>query len=151
LTELVKLDADVVNTEILSTENLDDTVVLTLHIPTDLDYFKGHFDQAPILAGVVQLHWAAEYTKQYLNMATTDVMDIQVLKFQEMILPGHEVVLTLTKKSTEKVLFSYKSIMTNGDVKSHSSGRLIFAEVIIDPEIIIDPEVIIDHSAAGEA
>ncbi|WP_017221270.1 hypothetical protein [Moritella dasanensis] len=127
MTELVKVDADVVNTEILSTENLDDTVVLTLHIPTNLDYFKGHFDQAPILAGVVQLHWAAEYAKQYLNMATTDVMDIQVLKFQEMILPGHEVVLTLTKKSTEKVLFSYKSIMPNGDVKSHSSGRLIFA------------------------
>jgi 3-hydroxymyristoyl/3-hydroxydecanoyl-(acyl carrier protein) dehydratase len=122
LTELVKVDARILN-EVLS----DDCAVLALHIPTDLDYFKGHFDQAPILAGVVQLHWAAEFAQQYLDIAPTDVMDIQVLKFQEMILPGHEVVLTLTKKSTEKVLFSYQSTMQNGDVKSHSSGRLIFA------------------------
>jgi len=83
---------------------------------------------------VVQLHWAAEYAQQYLNMGGAEVMDIQVLKFQEMILPGQNVVLTLTKKSTEKVLFSYQSCeqlsVPNGDVKSHSSGRLIFAEAV---------------------
>jgi len=133
LTDLVKVDATIlstefVNTESSSAENADESVVLTLHIPKDLDYFKGHFDQAPILAGVVQLHWAAEYAQQYLNIGAADVMDIQVLKFQEMILPGHDVVLTLTKKSAEKVLFSYQSTAASGDIKSHSSGRLIFAE-----------------------
>lgn len=112
----------------MNTTVTDETAVLTLHIPKDLDYFKGHFDQAPILAGVVQLHWAAEYAQQYLNIGTAEVMDIQVLKFQEMILPEQNVVLTLTKKSAEKVLFSYQSTAVNGDIKSHSSGRLIFAE-----------------------
>ncbi|PKH07074.1 hypothetical protein [Moritella sp. Urea-trap-13] len=130
MTELVKVNATILS-KVLNTglnKGLsEDSAILTLHIPTDLDYFKGHFDQAPILAGVVQLHWAAELAQQYLDIAPTDVMGIQVLKFQEMILPGHEVVLTLTKKSTEKVLFSYQSTMANGDVKSHSSGRLIFA------------------------
>ncbi|QFI36998.1 hypothetical protein FR932_03725 [Moritella marina ATCC 15381] len=134
MTELVKVHATILN-EVLS----EDCAILTLHIPTDLDYFKGHFDQAPILAGVVQLHWAAELAQQYLDIAATDVMDIQVLKFQEMILPGHEVVLTLTKKSPEKVLFSYQSSYpsndqsstVNGAVKSHSSGRLIFAEATL--------------------
>jgi len=138
LTELVKVDATILSTAFPNTNNLktegvespDSTVVLTLHIPTDLDYFKGHFDQAPILAGVVQLHWAVEYAKQYLSMGTADVMNIQVLKFQEMILPGQNVVLTLTKKSAEKVLFSYQSTTSNGDIKSHSSGRLIFAETV---------------------
>ena len=130
MTELVKVDATILSTEFLNTKNPDDKVVLTLHIPTDLDYFKGHFDQAPILAGVVQLHWAAEYAKQYLSMGTADVMNIQVLKFQEMILPGQNVVLTLTKKSAEKVLFSYQSTTASGDIKSHSSGRLIFAEAV---------------------
>ncbi|QUM85765.1 MULTISPECIES: hypothetical protein [unclassified Moritella] len=130
MTELVKVDATILSTEFLNTKNPDDKVVLTLHIPTDLDYFKGHFDQAPILAGVVQLHWAVEYAKQYLSMGTADVMNIQVLKFQEMILPGQDVVLTLTKKSAEKVLFSYQSTTSNGDIKSHSSGRLIFAETV---------------------
>jgi len=129
LTELVKVDA-----KILSKTLSDESAVLTLHIPTDLDYFKGHFDQAPILAGVVQLHWAVEFAQQYLDISAADVMDIQVLKFQEMILPGQNVVLTLIKKSTEKVLFSYQSCeqlsVPNGDVKSHSSGRLIFAETV---------------------
>lgn len=128
MTELVKVNANILNTELS-----DDSAVLTLHIPTDLDYFKGHFDQAPILAGVVQLHWAVEYTQQFLSMGSADVMDMQVLKFQEMILPGQDVVLTLTKKSPEKVLFSYQSStpsnIDKGEVKSHSSGRLIFAAV----------------------
>lgn len=134
MTELVKVDATILSTAFLNTDSPNDAVALTLNIPTDLDYFKGHFDQAPILAGVVQLHWAAEYAKQYLNMGAADVMNIQVLKFQEMILPGQDVVLTLTKKSAEKVLFSYQSTTPNGDIKSHSSGRLIFAEVISNSE-----------------
>jgi len=28
------------------------------------------------------------------------------------------------------VLFSYQSTTSNGDIKSHSSGRLIFAETV---------------------
>ena len=128
MTELVKVNATILNKEILSTESIDDTAILTLHIPKDLDYFNGHFDQAPILAGVVQLHWAVVYAQQNLAISAADVMDIHVLKFQEMILPGQDVVLTLTKKSAEKVLFSYQSTAPNGEVKSHSSGRLIFAE-----------------------
>ncbi|GIC76885.1 hypothetical protein [Moritella sp. F3] len=145
MTELVK-----VNATILSKVLSEDCAVLILHIPTDLDYFKGHFDQAPILAGVVQLHWAAEFAQQYLDIAATDVMDIQVLKFQEMILPGHEVVLTLTKKSTEKVLFSYQSTMANGEVKSHSSGRLIFASADVAENALTKPKAL-TKSEAGEA
>ena len=137
MTELVKVDARILN-KVLS----DESAVLTLHIPADLDYFKGHFDQAPILAGVVQLHWAAKFAQQYLDISATDVMDIQVLKFQEMILPGQEVVLTLTKKSTEKVLFSYQSTTPNGDTKSNSSGRLIFAETAVHH--------VLEDSKAGE-
>ncbi|QUM76040.1 hypothetical protein HWV00_07290 [Moritella sp. 24] len=131
MTELVKVNAEILNVERVSVESLDDTVVLSLHIPTDLDYFKGHFDQAPILAGVVQLHWAAEFARQYLDVNTGEVMDIQVLKFQEMILPGKDIVLKLTKKTAEKVLFSYQSAeqdSQSGAIKSHSSGRLIFAD-----------------------
>ncbi|SQD76644.1 ApeI family dehydratase [Moritella yayanosii] len=149
MTELVKVDARILN-KVLS----DKSAVLTLHIPADLDYFKGHFDQAPILAGVVQLHWAVEYARQYLNMGVADVMDIKVLKFQEMILPGQDVVLTLTKKSTEKVLFSYQSSvqsrMANGDIKSYSSGRLIFAETAVHPVLEEITLTISEDNKAGE-
>jgi len=131
LTELVKVHAQILNNAFVSIDSLDDCAVLTLHIPIDLDYFNGHFESAPILAGVVQLHWAVEYARQYLNIGAADVMEIQVLKFKEMILPGQDVVLTLTKKSAVKVLFSYQSTMANGDIKSHSSGRLIFADATL--------------------
>lgn len=145
MTELVKVDARILN-KVLS----DESAVLTLHIPADLDYFKGHFDQAPILAGVVQLHWAAKFAQQYLDISATDVMDIQVLKFQEMILPGQEVVLTLTKKSTEKVLFSYQSTAPNGDIKSNASGRLIFAETAVHPILEEITPTISEDNKAGE-
>ncbi|EDM68727.1 putative orphan protein [Moritella sp. PE36] len=145
MTELVKVDARILN-KVLS----DESAVLTLHIPADLDYFKGHFDQAPILAGVVQLHWAAKFAQQYLDISATDVMDIQVLKFQEMILPGQEVVLTLTKKSTEKVLFSYQSTTPNGDIKSNSSGRLIFAETAVNHVLEEITLTISEDNKAGE-
>lgn len=145
MTELVKVDARILN-KVLS----DESAVLTLHIPVDLDYFKGHFDQAPILAGVVQLHWAAKFAQQYLDISATDVMDIQVLKFQEMILPGQEVVLTLTKKSTEKVLFSYQSKTPNGDIKSNSSGRLIFSETAVHHVLEEITLTISEDNKAGE-
>lgn len=145
MTELVKVDARILN-KVLS----DESAVLTLHIPADLDYFKGHFDQARILAGVVQLHWAAKFAQQYLDISATDVMDIQVLKFQEMILPGQEVVLTLTKKSTEKVLFSYQSTTPNGDIKSNSSGRLIFAETAVNHVLEEITLTISEDNKAGE-
>jgi len=55
LTDLKKLWPDIIS------ESCDgDSVVLKCFIPQDLDYFNGHFPQTPILAGVVQLHWAVE-------------------------------------------------------------------------------------------
>lgn len=117
MTELIKVDPIVIKTL-----QLDDGVELTLHVPEDLNYFNGHFDKAPILAGVVQLHWAVEFAKANLAISDTEVADIQVLKFQEVIKPGLDLVLTLTKKSALKVLFSYHSA-----TKQHSSGRIVLA------------------------
>lgn len=126
MTKLIKIDPI-----IIGTRQLDDGVVLTLHIPKDLDYFNGHFDDAPILAGVVQLHWAVQFAKVNLAISDTDVMDIQVLKFQEVIKPEQTLELTLIKKSAFKVQFSYQSV-TKGDMaeKQHSSGRIILADLV---------------------
>ncbi len=125
MTALIKVDPIVTGKL-----QLDDGVELTLHIPEDLDYFKGHFNTAPILAGVVQLHWAVEFAKANLTISSAEVADIQVLKFQDVIIPGQELVLTLIKRSACKVQFSYHSTK-NGDsaIKQHSSGRIIWTEV----------------------
>jgi 3-hydroxymyristoyl/3-hydroxydecanoyl-(acyl carrier protein) dehydratase len=107
------------------TDNVDESqITLQLLIPKDLDYFAGHFPNAPILAGVVQLHWAVEYAKQYFSLTALDVKNIEVLKFQVVIIPGQELNLTLTQKSNNKVLFSYAS-----DKGQHASGRIVFEEM----------------------
>tara|TARA_R110002060_G_scaffold77098_3_gene88194 strand:+ start:1580 stop:1963 length:384 start_codon:yes stop_codon:yes gene_type:complete len=126
LTNVVDAHNDLVKIwpEVL-TDNIDESqITLQLLIPKDLDYFNGHFPSAPILAGVVQLHWAVEYAKQYFSLIALDVKNIEVLKFQVVIIPGQELNLTLTQKSSNKVLFSYAS-----DKGQHASGRIVFEEM----------------------
>ncbi|WP_105254603.1 ApeI family dehydratase [Pseudoalteromonas sp. T1lg75] len=115
--------SDLVITEpqIRAIEQADDQVSLTLYLQPELDYFRGHFPGAPILAGVVQLDWAVQYARRYLGM-TGDIADIEVLKFQVVMTPELEVTLQLVKKNNDKVLFSYHS-----EKGQHASGRLVFA------------------------
>lgn len=107
--------------QIVAEQQDEDQVTLQLVVSEDLDYFQGHFPQAPILAGVVQLHWAVEYAKSRFDLHSFDVKNTEVLKFQVVIVPGQLLTLTLTKKSANKVLFSYQS---NKD--QHASGRIVF-------------------------
>ena len=102
-----------------SSEN--ETVELSFFVPEDLDYFNGHFPNAPILAGVVQLHWAVEYAKEQFSFTHRNVQNLEVLKFKAVIVPGQNLQLTLTKKSNEKIIFSYVS-----DKGQHASGRIVF-------------------------
>jgi 3-hydroxymyristoyl/3-hydroxydecanoyl-(acyl carrier protein) dehydratase len=102
-----------------SSEN--ETVELSFFVPEDLDYFNGHFPNTPILAGVVQLHWAVEYAKEQFSFTHRNVQNLEVLKFKAVIVPGQNLQLTLTKKSNEKIIFSYVS-----DKGQHASGRIVF-------------------------
>lgn len=114
--ELNAIWPNIVNEHI--TEN---TIELGLFIPKELDYFKGHFPDAPILAGVVQLHWVVEYAKKMFNLRDKDVLNLEVLKFQVVIVPEQHITLTLIKKSDKKITFSYVS-----ERGKHASGRIIF-------------------------
>jgi len=98
-----------------------DTVELSFIVPKDLDYFNGHFPNAPILAGVVQLHWAVEYAKEQFSFDHKNVQNLEVLKFKAVIVPGQNLQLTLTQKSNEKIIFSFAS-----DKGQHASGRIVF-------------------------
>lgn len=109
--------------KVLSEHSDENKIDLQLFIPQDLDYFNGHFSEAPILAGVVQLHWAVEYSKKYFLITAVEVKNIEVLKFQVVVIPGQKLKLSLIKKAANKVLFSYGS-----DKGQHASGRIFFEE-----------------------
>lgn len=109
-----------ISAKVTAVEHDGDNVTLSLYLQPELDYFKGHFPQAPILAGVVQLDWAVQYAKQYLSLDGLSVKNIEVLKFKVVMTPGLNVLLKLTKKNGHKFTFSYES-----ERGAHASGRVV--------------------------
>lgn len=99
---------------------VNNSATLLLKIDPEISYFEGHFSHYPILAGVVQLDWAIYYGKKLL--ACDDrFAGMEVIKFQQPILPYQQVLLTLRwEKEKQKLYFSY----TSGEDNNHSSGRI---------------------------
>lgn len=106
--------------EVVSAEVQDDVVDLNLRIPAELKYFDGHFDQAALLPGVVQIDWAVYFGRQYFP-GLGDFSGMEVVKFKEVIAPNQQVTLSLTFKPEKmKLHFSYTS--SKG---ACSSGRIV--------------------------
>jgi len=98
-----------------------DEVVLSLFVPEDLFYFKGHFPVAPVLPGVVQLDWAVLFFRQFFDVPFVfDGMD--VVKFQQLIRPGMVVELVL-KNDVVKRRFSFCYESESG---RHASGKVCY-------------------------
>lgn len=94
---------------------------LQIHLPDDLFYFEGHFDDTPILAGVVQLDWAIEFARQHLAIPGV-FQRIEALKFFNVLMAGDDVTLILRyDREATRLTFDY----VNGETR-HSSGRVIF-------------------------
>jgi 3-hydroxymyristoyl/3-hydroxydecanoyl-(acyl carrier protein) dehydratase len=93
---------------------------LALVVPTDLEYFDGHFAGAPIVAGVVQIKWAIDLASRYLG-TTGQFSGFEALKFQKVLQPEQPVVLTLRWAAADgKLHFSY----TSGESR-FGSGRIL--------------------------
>ena len=112
---------EVILPEVDCIEQNEDTLTLSLSISEEVYYFAGHFPNAPILAGVVQVHWALYYLNKYFGRQVKDYKAIDALKFQVIIAPNSQVKLCLKKINETKFSFSYSS-----DHGSHSSGRVVY-------------------------
>lgn len=91
---------------------------LLLDISADIHWFAGHFPDAPVLPGVAQLDWAVHFSRQYFT-PLQQLQAVEVLKFQQMIRPGQQLLLTLEHTAEHTSLFSYSR---NGE--KVASGRL---------------------------
>ena len=102
-------------------EQQDERVLLEVTVPANLFYFDGHFAQAPVLPGVVQLDWAIHYGRQYFAMGA-QFRAIHALKFQQVIRPETPVQLELVHDGAKGSLaFRFYS-----DAGSHAGGRILF-------------------------
>jgi 3-hydroxymyristoyl/3-hydroxydecanoyl-(acyl carrier protein) dehydratase len=97
----------------------DGVWTLALRIPLDLVYFPGHFPQAPVLPGAVQVAWALDFAASLLGTPRR-CHAMEALKFQQLLRPGDRADLTLRHDPLRhKLHFAYRY----GD-KAYSSGRL---------------------------
>jgi hypothetical protein len=95
--------------------------VLTINVGSGVRWFEGHFPDQPILAGVVQAHWAVELGKFIFDIHHY-VVRIDNLKFQSVILPDQTLQLTLDYFPDTYVLkFSYRT-----NELHFSEGKFLF-------------------------
>jgi len=93
---------------------------LQLAVPPDLAYFSGHFPQAPVLPGVVQMEWALKLGQQLMDLPEK-FAGMEVLKFQQLVRPGDEVQLHLRFDPVRsKLYFAYRN-----ETATCSSGRIL--------------------------
>lgn len=102
-------------------EQTDAKVVLRLKLSENILFFAGHFPEQPVLAGVVQLHWATHYCNEYFP-GLSEVAAVERLKFQQVVVPEQYIDLELQHIGQNKVEFKY---LRNNKVAS--SGRILFS------------------------
>jgi 3-hydroxymyristoyl/3-hydroxydecanoyl-(acyl carrier protein) dehydratase len=102
----------------------DEVWTLTLQLPLELIHFDGHFPQAPVLPGVLQVGWALAMAAPRLG-TSMHCREMEALKFQRLLHPGDRIQLTLRfeadaqESSRGKLHFAYRL-----DGEHCSSGRL---------------------------
>ncbi len=104
----------------------ENQAVITFTLPNELEYFKGHFTDAPLLPGVVQLHWAVEQCEAVFGIKSQP-QAVEKLKFKHFIFPQNEITLELTRLKNNKISFRYASVKNPAEKDlEHSSGVLNF-------------------------
>ncbi len=90
-------------------------ITLKLYIPKEIVYFEGHFKDAPILSGVVQVDWAICFAHQYFDIPKEKFLNMEHLKFTHIIPPEQSLSLSL-KIENDRLIFKYfdKDIIFSG-------------------------------------
>jgi acyl-CoA synthetase (AMP-forming)/AMP-acid ligase II len=93
-----------------------------------LTAFEGHFPDAAILPGVVQIAWVVETAREVLGLHAP-VRRVEALKFQQVVRPGTRLRLTLQWDAVRRKLqFRYES-----GAGTHGSGRLCYPAEPAEP------------------
>ncbi len=91
--------------------------VLTLEVPERLVFLEGHFDQYPLVPGVVMVQWAIHYAHDMFGHRGL-FLGIERLKFTRALLPGARFTLELTRRE-DGIAFSIDS-----QEGRHCAGRV---------------------------
>ena len=96
------------------------TIILSIFIPSEIIYFSGHFENSPVLPGIVQLDWTLHFANEYLGIKKEDFLHIEQMKFARVITPGNNVFLRININEN-RLTFKYynqKENFSNGKLKA---------------------------------
>lgn len=97
-----------------------------LFVSSDLAFFEGHFPEQPVLPGVTQLDWAVKLGCEAFGYSA-QVATLEVLKFQQLILPNTYVDLVIEHQPQKaKLIFSYRE-----QDKRFASGRIVLKPAVV--------------------
>jgi 3-hydroxymyristoyl/3-hydroxydecanoyl-(acyl carrier protein) dehydratase len=100
-----------------------DAVLLRLLVDECLCWFAGHFPGLPVLPGIIQLHWAVEYSRRFLG-ASAQPEAVNRLKFSRVVQPPVVLELALQRTDQHAVKFTFSS-----GAGHHSQGHIVFGQV----------------------
>lgn len=96
-----------------------------LRVPADLGVFEGHFPGLPVVPGVALIGWAEYFARHHFALAG-EVRDVERVKFNRLVRPGHELVLSLVHDDVgHGIGYRFRSA---AGAHEFASGRLRFAE-----------------------
>ncbi|CUI03560.1 AMP-binding protein [Massilia antarctica] len=99
--------------------------LLEMVVPSTLFYFDGHFTQAAVLPGVVQVDWAIRYARLHFAMAPA-FRAIHALKFQQVVRPDIPFQLELKYDRADDGASGTLHFRYFSDAGQHAGGRILF-------------------------
>lgn len=106
---------------VLAVREAGQEVEMDLLVPEDTRYFDGHFPGRPLLPGIAQVDWAADFGQQYFQPAGP-FRGLEAVKFHQFIEPNTKIKLALKyRPEKQKISFAF-----TGDNAKYSSGRILF-------------------------
>ncbi|MCL1143519.1 ApeI family dehydratase [Shewanella gaetbuli] len=107
--------------KIISQQQDEKSITWRLFIDGSLPFFAGHFPEQAVLPGVSQLDWAVQLGCQAFGY-NPSVKNVEVLKFQQLILPNTYVNLTISNNVDKaKITFQFAE-----EDRRFASGRIAF-------------------------
>lgn len=117
--------------EVESTSGEGDERAVRMRVPVDSRFFEGHFEGRPMLPGVAQVVAIAQREAARVFGALGTPIRMSRVKFQDVILPGDALTLTLTRATSEApsetlVRFRIERVLSEGP-RVASSGTITYA------------------------
>lgn len=113
--------------EIESTQGEGHERVVRLVVPRASRFFEGHFDGMPMLPGVAQVVAIAHREATRTFGALGSPRRLSRVKFQDTILPGDRLTVSLTREPGEETLVRFRIERVLGEgAKVASSGTIAY-------------------------